>query len=143
MSHLVIYDGTCNLCLRLVQLLERLDQGRQLRYAPMQDQETLSRFDINTQDCEQGMILVDIDSPERRWRGSEAIEEIGRLLPLGDQFIRAYRALPGLKKIGDHGYEMLRDRRYALFGQRSTPYQSNYPLDKSENHQDGCPQSKR
>lgn len=52
MNYLVIHDGNCKLCVRLVQLLERLDEGQRLRYSPLQDQNVLSRFDINIQDCE-------------------------------------------------------------------------------------------
>ncbi|PLZ35449.1 thiol-disulfide oxidoreductase, partial [Fischerella thermalis WC542] len=31
MNYYVIYDGNCNLCVTLVQLLENLDQGNQFR----------------------------------------------------------------------------------------------------------------
>lgn len=122
----VIYDGNCNLCVTLVQLLETLDQGQQFSYIPMQDQGNLSKLNITTQDCEQGMILVDAEAPTRRWQGSDAAEEIGKLLPTGEVFVSAYRALPGLKWSGDRVYEQIRDNRYSLFGKRSTTYRSPY-----------------
>ena len=81
MKYNVIYDGTCNLCVTLVQLLENLDQGQRFEYIPMQDLEQLSRFGITSGDCEMGMILIDGNTPERRWQGSDAAEEIGRILP--------------------------------------------------------------
>ena len=31
------------------------------------------------------MILIDTNTPTRRWQGSDAAEEIGRLLPLVNQ----------------------------------------------------------
>lgn len=122
----VIYDGNCNLCVNLVKLLERLDQGEQFLYSPMQDQVTLDRFGITPQDCERGMILINLAQPTQRWQGSEAAEEIGRLLPLGNVFVDAYRALPGLKWAGDRVYEVVRDHRYTLFGKRTRLYQSTY-----------------
>lgn len=128
MMYHVIYDGNCNLCVNFVKLLEQLDQGRQFRYAPMQDQGVLDRFDITPQTCELGLILIRVDNPTQRWQGSAAAEEIGRLLPAGEGFVNAYRALPGLKGLGDQVYEQIRDNRYQLFGKREAIYQSGYPV---------------
>jgi predicted DCC family thiol-disulfide oxidoreductase YuxK len=128
----VIYDGNCNLCVNLVRLLENLDRGEQFVYAPMQDSLTLDQFGITPEDCQLGMILLNLNAPEQRWQGSDAAEEIGRLLPMGKIFVDAYRLLPGTKWIGDRFYEQIRDHRYALFGQRSTTYQSAYPACPSD-----------
>jgi len=122
----VIYDGNCNLCVTLVQLLETLDKGQMFRYATMQDENTLQQWRITPQDCELGMILIDANAPSRRWQGSAAAEEIGRLLPLGSVFVDTYRALPGVKWVGDRVYEQVRDNRYTLFGKRSSTYKSAY-----------------
>jgi predicted DCC family thiol-disulfide oxidoreductase YuxK len=122
----VIYDGTCNLCVNLVRLLEQLDRGDRFRYFPMQDAATLQSLGITPQDCELGMILINAEQPSQRWQGSTAAEEIGRLLPLGHLFVDAYRALPGVKWTGDRVYEQVRDNRYALFGKRDTTYRSQY-----------------
>lgn len=127
MSYYVIYDGNCNLCVSLVKLLETLDQGRLFTYTPMQDEANLSKLGITAQDCEMGMILIDAKTPEIRWQGSAAAEEIGHLLPLGNGFVAAYRSLPGVKWSGDRIYEQVRDHRYTLFGQRDSTYQSAYP----------------
>jgi predicted DCC family thiol-disulfide oxidoreductase YuxK len=135
MIYYVIYDGNCNLCVTLVRLLEDLDRGNQFQYAPMQDQETLDRFNITAQDCEKGMILINADAPKQRWQGSDAAEEIGRLLPMGNAFVSAYRSLPGLKWSGDRVYEQVRDNRYTLFGKRSTTYHATYPICNT----DTCP----
>ncbi|MGD1943754.1 MAG: thiol-disulfide oxidoreductase DCC family protein [Leptolyngbyaceae cyanobacterium] len=123
----VIYDGTCNLCVTLVRLLEQLDQGKQFQYVPMQQTATLKQWQISPQDCEQGMILLDQTAPAQRWQGSNAAEEIGRLLPLGNVFVQAYRSLPGAKASGDGFYAFIRDHRYALFGGREGVYESPYP----------------
>ena len=129
MTYYVIYDGNCNLCSSLVQLLETLDKGQMFRYAPMQDQQTLQSWGITPEDCELGMILIDAVKPERRWQGSAAAEEIGRLLPLGDGFVTAYQSLPGLKWLGDRVYEQVRDNRYSLFGKRESVYKTAYSAD--------------
>ncbi|AFZ02128.1 thiol-disulfide oxidoreductase DCC family protein [Calothrix sp. PCC 6303] len=126
MNYFVIYDGYCNLCVTLVKLLENLDQGKKFSYAPMQDEEKLSQLAITSKDCELGMILVNLQQPEQRWQGSDAAEEIGRLLPMGEIFVKAYQGLPGLKSIGDQFYGQIRDHRYQLFGRRDTTYLSRY-----------------
>jgi len=128
MSYYVIYDGNCNLCVTLVQQLETLDQGKLFQYIPMQAKEALTRFGITAQDCEMGMILIDADAPERRWQGSDAAEEIGRLLPVASVLVEAYRAVPGLKWVGDRFYEQIRDHRYTIFGKRTDTYHSAYPV---------------
>jgi len=128
MTYAVIYDGQCNLCSNLVQLLETLDKGDRFQYLPMQDQAGLDRYSITAQDCEMGMILIDNDHLDRRWQGSSAAEEIGRILPSGGVFVTAYQSLPGVKWMGDRVYEQVRDNRYALFGRRPSTYQTAYPV---------------
>jgi predicted DCC family thiol-disulfide oxidoreductase YuxK len=127
MKYTVIYDGQCNLCSNLVQVLEKLDRGTRFQYVSMQDEVGLARFGVTAEDCEFGMILIDNADLKRRWQGSDAAEEIGRLLPLGNVFVAAYRSLPGMKWAGDRVYAQVRDNRYALFGRRSSTYQSAYP----------------
>ncbi len=135
MPYYVIYDGNCNLCVTLVQLLEKLDQGERFQYIPMQDDVQLSQLNVTAVDCELGMMLINAQNPAQRWQGSDAAEEIGRLLPTGDLFVQTYRALPGLKWMGDRVYEQIRDHRYTLFGKRTSTYQPLYPVCSSGNCQ--------
>lgn len=118
MKYHVIFDGKCNLCTNFAQLLQQFDRGNLFAYIPMQDGTTLAQWDITPQDCTAGMILIDAQQPTRRWQGSAAAEEIARLLPLGSPFVNAYRAIPGLKWLGDRSYEQIRDNRYQWFGVR-------------------------
>ena len=129
MNYQVIYDGNCNLCVNLVKILENLDKGQIFNYIPMQDEQALQKWNITSTDCELGMILIDADAPQKRWQGSAAAEEIGRLLPGGTVFVEAYRALPGLKWVGDRFYEQIRDNRYNIFGKRDSTYTSTYCSD--------------
>ncbi|MGB3571256.1 MAG: DCC1-like thiol-disulfide oxidoreductase family protein [Phormidesmis sp.] len=139
----VIYDGNCNLCVTLVQLLEKLDRAERFDYVPMQNEERLDEFGVSAADCEMGMILIAPSSSgdsaadpaadsaaasARRWQGSDAAEEIGRLLPMGAVFVNAYRALPGAKPAGDRAYSFIRDNRYSLFGKRDETYISDAAL---------------
>ncbi|MEO1669894.1 MAG: DCC1-like thiol-disulfide oxidoreductase family protein [Cyanobacteria bacterium J06631_2] len=118
MKYQVVYDSKCNLCSNFALLLKQFDREQTFTYIPMQDREALSVYGISPNDCEAGMILIDKHNPERQWQGSEAAEEIARLLPLGEAFIAAYRAIPGMKWLGDRSYEQIRDHRYQWFGER-------------------------
>ena len=126
-KYFVIYDGNCNLCSNLVQALEQIDRGDRFSYIPMQDTVELAQFGITPQDCELGVILINVENPSQRWQGTAAAEEIARLLPVASPIVSAYRAIPGLKAVGDRIYEQVRDNRYALFGKRETVYRSSYP----------------
>jgi hypothetical protein len=42
-------------------------------------------------------------------------------------WLALYRNFPGLKFLGDRGYEQIRDHRYEWFGRRNTLYLSAYP----------------
>jgi predicted DCC family thiol-disulfide oxidoreductase YuxK len=132
MRYTVIYDGNCNLCSNLVQLLERLDRGERFRYLPMQDQAGLARYGVTPEDCEAGMILIDDTQPDRRWQGTAAAEEIAQLLPMGAAVIQVYRGIPGMTQLGDRVYEQVRDNRYAWFGRRSETYEPIYPVCDAE-----------
>jgi predicted DCC family thiol-disulfide oxidoreductase YuxK len=116
MQYYVVYDSECNLCTNFTQLLKQYDRGGIFAYLPMQNEETLAKFGISPTDCEAGMFLIDANQPAKKWQGSEAAEEIVRLLPLGEMFITAYRAIPGMKWLGDRSYEQIRDHRYEWFG---------------------------
>ena len=118
MKYQLIYDGKCNLCTTFAQLLKQFDRDQTFAYIPMQDEASLANYGIMPTDCEAGMILIDTAQPARRWQGSEAAEEIIRLLPLGEAFIATYRAIPGMKWVGDRSYEQIRDHRYEWFGER-------------------------
>ncbi|MEM6613513.1 MAG: DCC1-like thiol-disulfide oxidoreductase family protein [Cyanobacteria bacterium P01_C01_bin.72] len=118
MKYQVVYDSKCNLCSNFAQLLKQFDREQTFTYIPMQDREALAVYGITPNDCEAGMILIDSKNPDRQWQGSEAAEEIARLLPLGEAFIAAYRAIPGMKWLGDRSYEQIRDNRYQWFGER-------------------------
>ncbi|MFP4134971.1 MAG: thiol-disulfide oxidoreductase DCC family protein [Halothece sp.] len=118
MFYHVIYDGNCHLCFSLVQQMEKIDQGAQFDYIPMQDQATLNQFGITEKDCELGMILIEVMQPKK----------LPVNFPLATGLIELYRKIPGFKNVGDNLYEQIRDHRYQLFGKRKQTYHSPYPI---------------
>lgn len=146
MTYYVVYDGDCNLCVTFTQLLAQFDQGQQFNYVRMQDRDTLRKFGITPEDCEWGVILLDSQDWGQRWQGTQAIEKVVSLLPLGDAFLGAYQAIPGLRWVGDRTYEQIRDHRYDWFGRRTADHHTPYPVvcsrrnDRSEPHGLSSPQ---
>ncbi|WP_017293946.1 thiol-disulfide oxidoreductase DCC family protein [Geminocystis herdmanii] len=130
----VIYDGNCNLCVTFTQLLENFDKGNLFNYIPMQNIEILQQLNVTSLDCELGMILIDSENLNQRWQGSFAAEKIIELLPNGQFFINAYRAIPSLKWLGDKSYLQIRDNRYQWFGSRENTYYSTYDFSCKNNH---------
>lgn len=128
----VIYDGNCNLCVTLVKLLEQIEGSGHFVYVPMQDEVALTQLGVSAEACEMGMLLIELtaagEATGRRWQGSDAAEEIGRLLPMGAAFVQAYRSMPGAKVTGDRTYAFIRDNRYQLFGKRDQTYRSPQPI---------------
>ena len=118
MKYHVIFDGKCNLCTNFAQILKQFDRDKIFAYIAMQNVPKLAEFGITPEDCQAGMILIDASQPEKRWQGSEAAEKIASLLPMGELFVNAYRAIPGMKWLGDRSYEQIRDNRYEWFGER-------------------------
>ncbi|WP_017325531.1 thiol-disulfide oxidoreductase DCC family protein [Synechococcus sp. PCC 7336] len=131
MVDIVIYDGNCNLCVTLVQALEQLDRGQRFVYVPMQYPQLEAEFGASERDCQMGMLVIDGEHRDRRWQGSDAAEELARRFPASAPLVAAYRALPGMKWMGDRAYEQIRDNRYAWFGRRSATYRSPYPACES------------
>lgn len=129
MQYYLVYDGNCNLCVNFTKALEQIDKGQVFSYTPMQAKDVLDSLGISESDCEQGMILIDKNNPDRRWQGSEAAEVIASLLPMGEPLIAMYRAIPSFKWLGDRLYAQVRDNRYQWFGQGETTYTSKYPID--------------
>lgn len=117
----LLFDGACGLCNRIVRLLLRLDRGGRLTYAPLQGsaaQAYLRAAGLPTEDFDS---LVFVPNWERR-------EEKAFLLRT-DGVIAALRAvggpargLAGLLAVfppgwRDAGYRMVARWRYRIFGE--------------------------
>ncbi|MEN9216317.1 MAG: DCC1-like thiol-disulfide oxidoreductase family protein [Gloeomargarita sp. HHBFW_bins_162] len=121
-QYLLIYDGLCNLCATCVQAVSNLDQGHLFTYLPMQDEAALAEWGITPDTCAQGMIVIDQTQPAHRWQGSEAVEQMARLIPGIAPLVDWYRGMTALKSLGDSCYAQIRDHRYEWFGQREQVY---------------------
>jgi predicted DCC family thiol-disulfide oxidoreductase YuxK len=118
----VLYDGVCGLCNRLVRFLLHFDRNDRFLFAPLQSDfavALLSKHGINAADLNSVSIVTDYSLPaERAFTKSDAvlraswdlggiwrIGELGRLLP---------------RTVRDWFYDRVARNRYRLFGKYDT-----------------------
>ena len=119
---LVLYDGVCGLCNRLVAFLLRRDRGDQFRFAPLQSefaQTLLHRYGLNPNDFDTVVVLADFQQPSERalTRSQAALWAIGQLGGLWRMFVIA-KLVP--LRLREAIYRFIARRRYQVFGKYET-----------------------
>jgi predicted DCC family thiol-disulfide oxidoreductase YuxK len=116
---ILIYDGVCGLCNRLVQFSLKRDANRRLRFASLQSDfagRVLQRHGLNPRDLDTVYFVEDCGRPEERISvRSDAVISILRQIG-GHWTIAAalLRVVPGW--FLDWGYKMIARNRYRIFG---------------------------
>jgi predicted DCC family thiol-disulfide oxidoreductase YuxK len=115
---LVLYDGVCGLCNRLVSFLLRHDRRDQFRFAALQSplaRTLLNRYGLNPNDFETVVVLADFRQPHERalTRSQAALWAIGRLGGAWRSFAIA-RLFPFAMR--EELYGFIGRRRYQVFG---------------------------
>lgn len=121
----LLYDGECGLCNRLVRLLLRSDRAGRLHYAPLQSepaQTYLREQGLPTEDFDSLVFVYDweyplVYPPLLRTDGAlAAAAEVGGIW----RVVSWLRILPAWLR--DPFYKLIARTRYALFGEyRSSP----------------------
>jgi predicted DCC family thiol-disulfide oxidoreductase YuxK len=115
---IILYDGVCGLCNRLVQFILKRDKRDYFRFASLQSEfssSLLQRHGRDPNDLDTVYVVVDYAQPAQRWLArSDAIlfllKELGgiwRLAFLGNILPRIVR---------DGMYELVARNRYRVFG---------------------------
>ena len=134
---IILYDGVCGLCNRLVQFLLKHDRHGRLRYASLQSDfaaKVLQRHGFDPKDLDTLHVVENYDQPsERVLQRSDAVLRAGR--ELGG----AWSPLASLAKVvprplRDLVYRFVARNRYRVFGKYDTcmlpdPSQRNRFLD--------------
>jgi len=115
---LVLYDGVCGLCNRLVAFLLRHDRRDQFRFAPLQSelaQTLLRRYGLDPNDFDTVVVLADLRQPAERalTRSQAALWAIDRLGGIWKLFAIA-RLIP--LPLREAVYNFIARRRYQVFG---------------------------
>ena len=120
---IILYDGVCGLCNRLVQFLLKHDKEGRLRFASLQSdfaEKVLSRHGIDAKDLDTVQVIENYDQPgERVLQRSDAILRAGREL---GGFWGASSAVGGVvpRVLRDLFYRLVATNRYRVFGKYDT-----------------------
>jgi predicted DCC family thiol-disulfide oxidoreductase YuxK len=115
---LVLYDGVCGLCNRLVAFLLRHDRRDQFRFAPLQSevaQVLLRHYNLDPNDFDTVVVLADFGGPMERalTRSEAALWAVGRLGGIWNLFTAAKLVPLSLR---EGLYRFVAQRRYRIFG---------------------------
>jgi predicted DCC family thiol-disulfide oxidoreductase YuxK len=126
---LVLYDGVCGLCHRLVSFLLRHDRRDQFRFAPLQSelaQTLLRRYGLDPNDFDTVIVLADFGQPVERalTRSQAALWAVSRLGGIWKLFVIA-KVIP--LRLREAIYKFIARRRYQVFGKYD-----ECPLTKAE-----------
>lgn len=116
---IILYDGVCGLCNRLVQFLLKHDKAGRLRFAALQSdfaEQVLGRHGIDAKDLDTVQVIENYDQPgERVLQRSDAILRAGR--ELGGFWAASSsvaRVVP--RGLRDLVYRFVATNRYRVFG---------------------------
>lgn len=115
---LVLYDGVCGLCNRLVAFLLRHDRRDQFRFAPLQSafaHTQLRRHGLDPADFDTVVVLADFQQDsERALARSQAV--LWAVIQVGGpwKFFAVAKLIP--LRLRDAFYRFIAHRRYRIFG---------------------------
>jgi predicted DCC family thiol-disulfide oxidoreductase YuxK len=116
---IILYDGVCGLCNRLVQFLLKHDKDGRLRFASLQSdfaEKVLSRHGIDARDLDTVHVVENYDQPgEQVLQRSDAILRAGRELGgFWSASSSIARVVP--RALRDLVYRFIATNRYRVFG---------------------------
>jgi predicted DCC family thiol-disulfide oxidoreductase YuxK len=120
---IILYDGVCGLCNRLVQFLLKHDREGRLRYASLQSDfaaKVLQRHGIDPKDLDTLHVVENYDQPNER-----VLQRSNAVLRAGRELGGAWSAMTSLARIvprplRDLVYRFVAQNRYRVFGKYDT-----------------------
>jgi predicted DCC family thiol-disulfide oxidoreductase YuxK len=116
--HLILYDGVCGLCNRLVQFILPRDRGDVFVFAALQSDlaaKVLARHGRDASAADTFFVVRDYETPrERLLDRSDAGLFVAKTLGRGWQLVGPLRFIP--RPIRDMGYGLVAGNRYRVFG---------------------------
>ncbi len=106
----LVYDGTCNVCGRLVRRVEKWDTRHVLQMLASQNDTVAVRFPgIPREEFADAMYLIAADG--RSWSGAAAARQLLKILPYG-WLLGWMWGLPTFGALADRGYRIFARNRY-------------------------------
>ena len=120
---IILYDGVCGLCNRVVQFILKRDSRDRFRFAPLQSQfagELLKKHRQSAEKLETIFLVLDCNQPtERLQTSSTAAISIYRELGIFWKISANLLAIVP-KPIREWGYRWVASNRYRIFGKYET-----------------------
>ena len=108
----IVYDGTCNVCNKIVKRLKRWDRTPLFEIVPSQQPGVQARYPwIPAQAYRESVQLIGPDG--RTWQGAAAVEKILDLLPKGKLLSWVFR-IPFVRPLAERFYRWFARNRYKL-----------------------------
>ena len=120
---IILYDGVCGLCNRLVRFMLRQDKRGRLHFASLQSEfaaKILRRHDLNTTDLDTFHFVENYEQPDERvFQRSDAALRVGRELGgFWSMLATIAKILP--RALRDLLYRIIARNRYRVFGKYET-----------------------
>ena len=120
---IILYDGVCGLCNRLVQFLLKHDKSSRLRFASLQSdfaEKVLGRHGFDPKDLDTVHVVENYDQPDERvLQRSDAVLRAGRELGgFWGTSASIARIVP--RSLRDVAYRFVATNRYRVFGKYDT-----------------------
>lgn len=112
-QYTVVYDGFCNVCKRLVKVLEKWDRSRILEVVPSQTPGVTARFPWIPRRAYTESVQIIRASDGKTWQGAAALEQIMDVLPKG-KLITWVFSIPYIRPVAERFYRWFALNRYQL-----------------------------
>ncbi len=116
-SHILLFDGVCNLCIGVVNFIIKRDSEQQFKFAALQSeagQALLMKFGLSTTDINSFVFIFENQCFIKSSAGLHVLKELGGVWKL----FYALIIIP--VPIRDYIYSLVVRVRYRLFGKRDT-----------------------
>ncbi|MDP9178225.1 MAG: DUF393 domain-containing protein [Gemmatimonadota bacterium] len=112
-EYAVVYDGSCNVCSRIVSVVERRDRDDRLEIVPSGDVAVTERFPWIPPGAYAESLQVIRAADNRTWQGAAAVEQLLDVLPKG-RFISWVFSIPFARPLAEKLYRAFARNRYRL-----------------------------
>ena len=112
-EYTVVYDGSCTVCSRIVDVLERRDKDHRLEIIPSAAARTAGRFPWIPPTAYAQSLQVIRTADNRTWQGAAAVEQLLDVLPKG-RFVSWIFSIPFARPLAEKLYRAFARNRYRL-----------------------------
>lgn len=116
-DNILLFDGVCNLCNRVVKFIIRIDKSKKIRFAPIQSisgQLLLNQSSADQEDIDSVIYL----NGGKVFIKSSAVLHILKDIGGGWKILYAFIIIPVF--IRDFFYDLIAKNRYSIFGRRDS-----------------------